>query len=58
MIGRLGEYFRSTKAVSALEYAMIVTIVIVGLSTAVVSFRNSITDYLTNATTKVGALPT
>ena len=46
MILRLSEYFRSRRAVSALEYAAIVGIIIVGLGVALGSFRDQIKTYL------------
>ena len=48
MIVRLGAYFRSRRAVSALEYAVIVGVIVVGMGTALVAFRTQINNYLTN----------
>ena len=56
MISRLGAYFRSRKAVSALEYAAIVAILVVGLGTALGAFRNQITAYLTSTGGKISTL--
>ncbi len=53
MIGRLGEYFRSRKAVSALEYAAIVALIIVGLGVALNNFRNEITDYMNSTANSI-----
>ena len=41
-------YLRYTNAVSALEYAVIVGILVVGLGTAVTAFRGQIVNYITN----------
>lgn len=46
VIGSLARYFRSTRAVSALEYAAIVGIIVVALTGALVTFRESITNYM------------
>ena len=56
MIGRLGEYFRSRKAVSALEYAAIVAIIIVGLGGALVTFRGQIETYLNTTGANIATL--
>ena len=56
MIGRLGEYFRSRKAVSALEYAVIVAILVVGMGGALTAFRTQISDYLSNTATNISTL--
>ncbi len=58
MIGRLGEYFRSGKAVSALEYAAIVSIIVVGMGAALVTFRGEIQNYLTNVQGRISSMPT
>ena len=56
MIMRLAQYFRSRSAVSALEYAAIVGILVVGLATAIVAFRGKITTYLTSTGNKIGTM--
>lgn len=40
--GRLRRFLRSTKAVSALEYAVLVAIVVVGTGAALLTFGNNI----------------
>ena len=44
----LCRYLRNTKAVSALEYAILVGAVAAGLGTAVVNFRTEIVDSITD----------
>ncbi len=56
MILRLAQYFRSRSAVSALEYAAIVGILIVGLAGAIGIFRGKISDYLTSTGNKISTL--
>lgn len=46
-------YLRSTKAVSALEYAILIGIVIVGIGAALTVLNTKITAAITNATGKV-----
>ena len=56
MILRLAQYFRSGSAVSALEYAAIVGILVVGLGAAVVAFRGKINAYLTKQGNQISTL--
>ncbi len=56
MIPRLAQYFRSRSAVSALEYAAIVGILVVGLATAIGLFRDEITSYLTTVQGKISTM--
>ena len=56
MILRLSEYFRCRRAVSALEYAAIVGIIIVGLGAALGLFRNEIRNYLNDQSNKISTL--
>lgn len=56
MIMRLAQYFRSRSAVSALEYAAIVGILVVGLAAAIVTFRGKIKTYLTNTGNKISTM--
>ncbi len=58
MINRLGAYLRSRKAVSTLEYAIIIGVVVVAMAGAAATFRNSITTYLTGVSTTISTLPT
>ena len=46
-------YLRDTRAVSALEYAILVGAVAAGLGTAVVAFRQEIVTSLTNLQTEM-----
>ena len=54
MIVRLAEYLRSRKAISALEYAVLVGVLVVGIGAALVTFGNNINTYITSQT---GNLP-
>ena len=56
MILRLAQYFRSRSAVSALEYAAIVGILVVGLATAIGAFRDEITAYLTKVQSEISSM--
>ena len=56
MIMRLSEYFRSRRAVSALEYAAIVGIIIVGLGVALNAFKTEISNYMTTQSGKIANL--
>lgn len=56
MILRLAQYFRSRSAVSALEYAAIVGILVVGLATAIVAFRTKIANYLDTTAGKISSM--
>ncbi len=56
MILRLATYFRSNRAVSALEYAAIIAIVVVGLATALGTFRDKIASYLSDQGNKISTL--
>lgn len=56
MILRLAQYFRSRSAVSALEYAAIVGILVVGLATAIVAFRGKIETYLNTTAGKISSM--
>ena len=58
MILRIAGYFRSTRAVSAMEYAAIVGIIIVGLSAALVTFRGEIEGLLTRVQGNIATIAT
>lgn len=51
--GRIRRFLRANKAVSALEYAILVGVVAVGIGTALVAFNTEITTALTNAGNKI-----
>ena len=53
--GYLGRYLRSTRGVAAMEYAIIVGLIVVGVGVAVAAFQDEIVDVITNATTKTTA---
>ncbi len=53
MIIRLVEYLRSRRAISALEYAVLVGVLVVGIGAALVTFGTNINTYITNQTTKL-----
>ncbi len=48
-------YLRTNRAVSALEYAILVGIIAVAISAALVTFSGNITTALTTIGTKVGS---
>ena len=54
--GYLGRYLRGTRAVAAMEYAIIVGLVIVGVAAAVTAFQNEITGLFDRAGKKVNAI--
>ena len=51
--GYLGLYLRGTRAVAAMEYAIIVGLVIVGVAAAVAGFQEKITNLFAKAGEKV-----
>ncbi len=51
--GYLGRYLRGTRAVAAMEYAIIVGLVVVGVGVAVAAFQDQIVAMITNATEQV-----
>ena len=48
--GYLVRYLRGTRGVAAMEYAVIVGVVVVGVGTAVALFQKDITKFLANVT--------
>ena len=55
LLARAVKYVRSTRAVSALEYAILVGVIAVAISAALVTFSGNITTALATIGTKVGA---
>lgn len=51
--GYLGRYLRGTRAVAAMEYAIIVGLVVVGVGVAVAAFQDNIVALITSASTQV-----
>ena len=51
--GYLVRYLRGTRAVAAMEYAIIVGVVVVGVGAAVVLFQEQITAFITAAGTEI-----
>ena len=51
--GYLGRYLRGTRAVAAMEYAIIVGLVIVGVAAAVTAFQERNTNLFNRAGAKV-----
>ena len=49
-------YLRNTRAVSALEYAMLVGIIAVAISAALLTFSGNLTPVLTSIGSKVGTI--
>ena len=56
--GYLFQYLRSTRAVAALEYAIIVGVIVVGVGGAVTVFQDEIIDLIQNVTGDLRTLET
>ena len=56
--GYLGRYLRGTRAVAAMEYAIIVGLVIVGVAAAVTTFQDNIKQLFVRAGTQVDKILT
>ena len=56
--GYLGRYLRGTRGVAAMEYAIIVGLVVVGVGVAVAAFQDNIVALIENASTKVSGQAT
>ena len=54
---RLRHFGRSDKGVSALEYAILVGVVVVAIGAALTAFSDNITDTLNNIAGRIGSLP-
>ena len=54
--GKLARYLRHTRAVSALEYAMIVGVIAIAIATALSIFSGNITTVLDTIGTQVGTV--
>ena len=51
----LGCYLRGTRGVAAMEYAIIVGVVVVGIGTAVALFQDEVTGLINDVTTDLDA---
>jgi Flp pilus assembly pilin Flp len=49
----LVRYLRGTRAVAAMEYAIIVGVVVVGVGAAVVAFQEEVKDFIEKAATDI-----
>jgi Flp pilus assembly pilin Flp len=49
----LHQYLRGTRAVAAMEYAIIVGVVVVGVGAAVVAFQEEVKDFIEKAATDI-----
>ena len=49
----LGRYLRGTSGIAAMEYAIIVGVVVVGVGAAVATFQDEIVGLITDVTTDV-----
>ena len=56
--GYLVRYLRGTRAVAAMEYAIIVGVVVVGIGLAVGLFQDEIVGIITDVTTNLGVTRT
>lgn len=54
----LVRYLRGTRAVAAMEYAIIVGVIVVGVGAAVFAFQDEITTLITDVTTDLKATRT
>ena len=52
----LGRFVRANKAVSAMEYAILVGVIVAGVGGALLAFSDNIESALTNIGGKVGAV--
>ena len=53
MITRLSEYLRSRRAISALEYAILVGVLVVGIGAALVTFGGLLNDHMNKQISKL-----
>ena len=53
---RFRRFIRANEAVSALEYAVLVGVVVVGIGAALGTFTNQIKNALSNAGNKIGSI--
>jgi Flp pilus assembly pilin Flp len=51
--GHLVRYLRGTRGVAAMEYAIIVGVVVVGVGAAVVAFQEQVTDFIEKAASDI-----
>ena len=56
--GHVGRYLRGTRAVAAMEYAIIVGVVVVAVGAAMITFQGEIKKLLTGVTADVTTLNT
>ena len=54
--GYLGRYLRGTRAVAAMEYAIIVGLIVVAVAAGVTAFSTEITNLFNRATTRLQAI--
>ena len=54
---RVTRFFTADRAVSALEYAILVGVIVVALGTALTTFRNEVTAALTSAGNQISNVP-
>ena len=54
--GRVRRFLRANKAVSALEYAILVGVIAVGIGGALATFNTEITNALKNAGKQIGSI--
>ena len=52
------QYLRGTQAIAAMEYAVIVGVVVVGLAAAAATFNNNISAFITRMTGKLANIAT
>ncbi len=54
LLGCLWRYLRGTRAMAAMEYAIVVGVVVVGVGAAVVAFQEQIQDLIEDVTADIG----
>ena len=52
------QYLRGTQAIAAMEYAIIVGVVVVGLAAAAATFNANVTNFITRMSGKLAGLGT
>ena len=52
------QYLRGTQAIAAMEYAIIVGVVVVGLAAAAATFNTNVTTFITRMSAKLTSIAT
>ena len=54
---RVARFFRASRAVSALEYAILVGVIVVAIGAALATFQNQVTEALQRAGDRISSVP-